>query len=102
LNELDRVPIRLTNTGRDPWPAGTVLLAGWGVSDDPYLARPPDLAALDVAVPAVAPGESVQLEVDVPPPTGGGRAIAWLTLQVDGVVLSDNGIPASQFVLEGG
>jgi hypothetical protein len=55
-----------------------------------------------VAVPAVAPGESVQLEVDVPPPTGGGRAIAWLTLQVDGVVLSDNGIPASQFVLEGG
>ncbi len=79
-----------------------MLLAGWAPSDDPYLARPPDLAALDVAVPALAPGESVRLVVDVPPPTAEGRAIGWLTLQVDGVVLSDNGIPALQFVLAGG
>jgi N-acetylmuramoyl-L-alanine amidase len=102
VDDLSTVPIRLTNTGNDSWPAGTVLLAGWAPSDDPYLARPPGLAALDVTVPALAPGESVRLEVDVPPPTADGRAVAWVTLQVDGVVLSDNGIPALQFVLAGG
>ena len=79
-----------------------MLLAGWAPSDDPYLARPPDLAALDVAVPALAPGESVLAGGGHAAATAEGRAIAWLTLQVDGVVLSDNGIPALQFVLAGG
>ena len=101
VEDVVRVPIRLTNTGMEPWSTGTVLLAGWAPSDDPYLARPPELAALDVSVPALAPGESVQLEADVPPPTVDGRTIAWVTVQVDGVVLSDDGIPALQFELAG-
>ena len=79
-NGLDDGPLglTLTNTGTTAWPAGTQLLAGWGLTDEPYLARRPDLAPLDVTIPALAPGESVHLEVLLPQPPdrGSGGLVA--------------------------
>ncbi len=91
-----RAGIRVTNTGSDSWPAGVQLLAGWARTAEPYLARPPRLAPLDVEVPALAPGESVDLELRLPDPPQGVRAVAWITLQVGNAVLSDLGAPALQ------
>jgi hypothetical protein len=94
----ETLAIRLTNTGTAPWPAGTVLIGGWGSSTEPYLARPPELVPLATTVPALAPGESVDLEVSMPPPPAGEAAIGWVTVRVGDVVLSQSGIPALQFV----
>jgi N-acetylmuramoyl-L-alanine amidase len=88
--------LTLINTGTGAWPAGTQLLAGWEHTDEPYLARRPDLVPLDVAIPALEPGESVHLEVVLPQPPTGGRAVSWLTLGVGDQVLSDLGLPALQ------
>lgn len=93
-----RLGIRLTNTGIAPWQAGTVLLGGWGSSTEPYLARPPELVPLAADVPALAPGESVELVVSMPPPSSDGAAIGWVTLRVGDAVLSESGIPPLQFV----
>ena len=52
--------LRLTNTGTVAWPPGIALVAGWTVSDQPYLAKAPDeLEPLELEIPALAPGESV-------------------------------------------
>jgi hypothetical protein len=96
VGDPGRAGIRVTNTGSDAWPAGVQLLAGWAPTAEPYLARPPQLAPLDVAVPALAPGESVDLELRLPEPPQGVRAVAWITLQVGNTVLSDLGAPALQ------
>jgi N-acetylmuramoyl-L-alanine amidase len=75
------LPIRLTNTGTQAWPAGLTMLAGWGDTDQPYLRRPPDnLQPLDVNLPPLAPGESVELRLPVTDPGSAGRSVLWLTL----------------------
>ena len=96
VSDLDRVAIRLTNTGTQAWPSGAEIVAGWARSSDPYLARPPRLSPLDVEVPALAPGESVDLELALPDPPAGDRSVAWITLRIDDDIFSDLGSPALQ------
>jgi N-acetylmuramoyl-L-alanine amidase len=73
--------IRVTNTGMGAWPDDLVLAAGWEASDQPYLRIPPaSLADVDVAVPPLAPGEAVELELPALEPPAGGRHLLWLTL----------------------
>ncbi|HUG95868.1 MAG TPA: N-acetylmuramoyl-L-alanine amidase [Pleomorphomonadaceae bacterium] len=91
--------IRVTNTGSDSWPAGMQLLVGWAPTAEPYLARPPRLAPLDVEVPALAPGESVVLELRLPDPPSGVRSVAWITLWAGNTVLSDLGVPPLQLAI---
>ncbi len=98
LDDGPPLGLTLTNTGNATWPVGTQLLAGWGLTDEPYLARRPDLAPLGLTIPPLTPGESVHLEVILPPPPTAGRAVSWLTLQVGDEVLSDLGVPALQLV----
>lgn len=89
--------LRLTNTGTDPWPSGTALLVGWEASDQPYLREPPgDLGQLDVEVPALEPGASVELEVRLPPPSSSRRALAWISLGDGDATFADLGSPALQ------
>jgi hypothetical protein len=94
----ETLAIRLTNTGTASWPAGTVLMGGWGSATEPYLARPPELVPLAATVPALGPGDSVDVEVSMPPPPASGASIGWVTVRVADVVLSQSGIPALQFV----
>lgn len=94
------IRLRLTNTGPTAWPADAGILVGWSPSTEPYLARPPELVALPTAVPALASGESVVLVLDVLSPPAAGRSVAWLTLEIGGVVLTDTGIPPLQFASE--
>ncbi len=88
-----QLTVRLTNTGSDPWPAGMRLAAGWGATTMPYLAAAPDgLAPLDATLPALAPGESVELPVTLPAAPAGSRAVAWITLlDPSGTSLSASG-----------
>jgi N-acetylmuramoyl-L-alanine amidase len=73
--------LRLTNTGTSPWPGGVHLASGWQASQAPYLPAPPaTVRPLDVAVPALAPGESIELQVSLPTPPSGPRQVAWITL----------------------
>jgi hypothetical protein len=99
VGDPGRAGIRLTNTGTDSWPAGMHLLAGWSPTAEPYLARPPELAPLDVEVPALAPGESVNLELRLPDPPSGVRAVAWITMQAGTTVFSDLGVPPLQLAI---
>lgn len=95
--DTTRLPIRLTNNGSQAWPAGLQLLAGWQASDAPYLATaPPGLASLEVDVPALAPGESVEVMANLPPPEGAGRHLLWISLTDGTQLLSDVGSPALQ------
>ncbi len=95
LVETTGLEIRLTNTGTSAWPADGALLFGWMPTDDPYLARPPELTPLSTAVPDLAPGESVVLALDLPT-AAGERTVGWLTVRLDDVVLADTGNPALQ------
>jgi N-acetylmuramoyl-L-alanine amidase len=99
VGDPGRAGMRLTNTGTDSWPAGVQLLAGWSPTAEPYLARPPQLTPLDVEVPALAPGESVNLELRLPDPPSGVRAVAWITLQAGTTVFSDLGVPPLQLAI---
>jgi N-acetylmuramoyl-L-alanine amidase len=92
--------LRLTNTGTAPWPAGLQLAAGWGVSDQPYLRAAPDvLEPMAVGVPALAPGESVEI-VAAPPAAGAGaHRILWIGLQDGPESLADLGSPPLQLAL---
>ncbi|MGH2488652.1 MAG: N-acetylmuramoyl-L-alanine amidase [Candidatus Limnocylindria bacterium] len=96
VSDPSRVGVRLTNTGTQPWPTDTEIVAGWARSDDPYLARPPGLSPLDVELPTLAPGESVDLELSLPAPPAGDRSIAWITLRLGDQIASDLGTPALQ------
>lgn len=89
--------LRLTNTGNRAWPRGLQLLAGWEAADAPYLAAAPDdLARLDVEVPPLEPGESVELRVPLADPPDGARHIAWITLASHEGRFTDLGRPALQ------
>jgi N-acetylmuramoyl-L-alanine amidase len=89
--------LRLTNTGTDPWPATVELVAGWEPSDQPYLRQAPeDLEALDVDVPALEPGASVELQVQLPPASADGRELAWISLTDGQTTFADLGSPALQ------
>jgi N-acetylmuramoyl-L-alanine amidase len=90
--------LRLTNTGSAVWPSGLVLAAGWGATDMPYLATAPDtLQPLAGDVPALGPGESVEVPVTLPSGTGSGRQVAWITLLgPDGTALTTIGCPPLQ------
>jgi N-acetylmuramoyl-L-alanine amidase len=89
------VELRVTNTGTDAWPAGSRLVAGWEASAMPYLARPPeDLQPIGPEIPALEPGDSVAIAVELPPmPDDGARALAWISLSVDRASLADRGSP---------
>jgi N-acetylmuramoyl-L-alanine amidase len=85
------VPIRLTNTGTGTWPSGLELRAGWAASDQPYLRQAPaTLTSLGIRVPLLAPGESVDLVVQMTVPVS-ERGILWITLANSAVPLTDLG-----------
>jgi N-acetylmuramoyl-L-alanine amidase len=90
-------PVTITNTGRTAWPPGAEVLVGWQETDEPYLARPPALDELDVALPPLEPGASVTLALELPQPPQGVRAVGWLTIGLGDDVLSETGSPALQF-----
>ena len=91
------VELRMTNTGIATWSDDAELVAGWETTDEPYLARAPeDLIAMAVDVPPLAPGDSVVVSVDLPPAPADGRAVAWISLVVDGATLADRGAPPMQ------
>ena len=96
------VDVRITNTGTAAWPGAPELVAGWKETEAPYLAEPPEeLEALDVEVPALEPGESAVVSVELPPPPGERRAVAWISLSVGGATLADRGSVALQLASEG-
>jgi N-acetylmuramoyl-L-alanine amidase len=91
------VELRLTNTGTDAWPEGSELAVGWEETEAPYLARAPDyVTPLDAGVPALAPGESVVVAIELPPPPGERRSVAWISLSLGRATLADRGSPALQ------
>jgi len=93
--------LRVTNTGTAPIPEGAVIVAGWSVSDEPYLPAPPDdLEPVGQPLPALAPGESLTVEVDLPAPPPGAGALAWISLLTDGTTLADLGSPPLQLANE--
>lgn len=88
--------LRLTNTGNATWADDLSLLVGWSESDAPYLPEaPPEVEPAGVAVPPLAPGESVMLMVPLDLPAG-GRSLAWITLADGDGPLTDHGLPALQ------
>jgi len=89
--------VRVTNTGTAPIAAGAALLAGWSSSDLPYLAAAPaDLEPIGPPLPPLEPGESVVVTLDLPVAPSADRAVAWISLRVDGELLADLGSPALQ------
>jgi N-acetylmuramoyl-L-alanine amidase len=90
------VRLRITNTGNQEWPAGMELIAGWESSDAPYLYLPPaDLGVVGSPLPALEPGASVVLDVDLPPSPADG-ALAWISLRVGHEPIAELGSPALQ------
>ena len=91
--------LRIWNTGTERW-AGAQVVAGWEATDQPYLRRAPEtVSPLGVEVPALDPGESTVVEV-VLPDSPAARAVAWISLVIDGESLSDLGSPALQLSSE--
>lgn len=92
--------VRLTNTGTEAWPADLELEVGLSASDQPYLRLPPEaLDALPLAIPPLAPGESIDLPIRWEPPAGTARQVAWFTLVGDGGSLTEQGSPPLQLAL---
>lgn len=90
------VELRLINTGTVAWPSDVGLVGGWETSDQPYLARAPEsLERLAVEVPALAPGESTVVRVELPSAPV-DRALAWISLESQGATAADRGSPALQ------
>jgi N-acetylmuramoyl-L-alanine amidase len=91
------IAVRLTNTGTVAWPADLRLLGGWTASDEPYLrVAPTALASLGVAIPGLAPGESVELHLLPVAPAGGARQVLWISLANSQGSLADLGSPPLQ------
>ena len=91
------IRLRVTNTGTAAIQAGAGLVAGWEASEQPYLAAPPgELNPIGEPLPALEPGESVVIAVDLPDGPVGARGLAWISLLMDGTTLSDLGSPALQ------
>jgi hypothetical protein len=55
---------------------------------------------LEVEIPALAPGESVLVSVQLPAAPAGGRAVAWISLRDGTATLADRGSPALQLATE--
>ncbi|MEP7040706.1 MAG: N-acetylmuramoyl-L-alanine amidase [Chloroflexota bacterium] len=93
----DGIPVRLTNTGTAAWPVGLAVTAAWHASVDPYLRGAPDgLRPLATEIPALQPGESVEIVLLLDPPADGTREIAWITLANGESSLADLGSPPLQ------
>ena len=91
------ISLRITNTGTEPWPEDVAVVAAWGITDEPYLARAPeDLQDVGVAVPALAPGESATVDVALPPAPTERRAVAWISLSDGRTTIAHHGSPALQ------
>ena len=100
LVDSSALDLRLTNTGTERWPRGVELVVGWEATDQPYLrAAPIPLVPLDVEIPALEPGESLPLRVELPEPPA-GRAVAWFSLQHGQTILAEIGSPALQVSTE--
>ena len=97
LQSATRLPLTLTNTGHESWSANLRILVGWGQTGDPYLrAAPSTISPVDLAVPQLGPGESVQLEAPLTVPAG-PRQVAWITLSDGGAItFADSGSPPLQ------
>jgi len=94
-------PLRLTNTGTEPWPDDLRLIAGPAASSEPYLRQEPDaLVTLGIAIPPLAPGESVVLLVRMDVPAG-EREMLWMSLATGAGSLSDLGSAPLQLAIEG-
>jgi hypothetical protein len=95
--------VRLTNTGSQPWPTGLHLLAGSQATEQPYLRVPPDdlEPMMPDALPAMAPGEAVDVQVSLPAGDG-GRRVAWITLAGPDGPLTSLGSPPLQLAVGGG
>jgi N-acetylmuramoyl-L-alanine amidase len=96
--DADSAVVRLTNTGSAAWPADLSLVGGWQATDQPYLrVAPRDLQpVLDGPIPALAPGESVDVHVTLPPAGDTQPGVAWLTLSGADGPLTDLGSPPLQ------
>ncbi len=89
--------IRVTNTGTAAIAQGSHLIAGWEATDEPYLYLPPaQLGEVGEPLPALDPGESVVVTVDMPPPPQADRALAWISLRDGASTLAEHGSPALQ------
>jgi N-acetylmuramoyl-L-alanine amidase len=95
--------IRLTNTGTQAWPSGLALVGGWQASDQPYLRVPPKQLEplLDETLPALGPGESVEVEVTPPGEGSEQRGLAWITVADANRAWSEMGIPPLQVAIGG-
>jgi hypothetical protein len=90
------VRLRLTNTGTEAWD-GLRLVAGWELTDAPYLAHEPRrLEPIGPSIPALEPGESVVVTASLPPAPAGGRALAWISLSEPRASLAGRGVAALQ------
>jgi N-acetylmuramoyl-L-alanine amidase len=94
----DSLLVRLTNTGAQTWPGNLSLVGGWQATDQPYLRSAPREMPplLTEPIPALAPGESVDVRVPLPEREGGGPGVAWLTLARPDGPLTDLGSPPLQ------
>ncbi|MDH4334530.1 MAG: hypothetical protein OEW24_04615, partial [Chloroflexota bacterium] len=96
----DGLPIRLTNTGTEAWPSGLQFLGGWSATDQPYLRSAPEaLESLGVAVPPLAPGESVELRVTLAIRDIAARQVLWITLADASGAWTDRGVAPLQLAL---
>ena len=95
------IRLRITNTGTEAIAAGAELIVGWEVSDQPYLAAPPDeLRSFGDSLPALEPGDSVVVDATLPDAPPGARGLAWISLSAGGTTLSELGSPALQLASE--
>ena len=89
--------LRITNTGTEALPEGARLVAGWEETDLPYLAAAPAaVGPVGPNLPALDPGESVVVDVDLPRPPSTDRALAWISLMHGAEPIADAGSPALQ------
>jgi N-acetylmuramoyl-L-alanine amidase len=95
--------IRLTNTGTQAWPSDLALVGGWEQSDQPYLRVPPERleALLGEPLPALAPGEAVDVTVTPPGAGSATRGLAWITVAGRDDAWSERGIPPLQVAVGG-
>jgi N-acetylmuramoyl-L-alanine amidase len=95
--------IRLTNTGTQAWPSDLALVGGWEASDQPYLRIPPGALEplLDEPLPALGPGESVDVTVSPPGSGSDARGLAWITLAQGDRAWTEMGIPPLQVAVGG-
>jgi len=89
--------VRLVNTGSQSWPAGMRLVGGWQQTDQPYLRVPPEALSPLLAdpLPALAPGEAVELRVPLPT-AGSTRGVVWMSVAGDDGPLTELGSPPLQ------